>query len=646
MKFLKYIFILLLLWVNYTLVSASDPDNEIPSDTIALDEVEITANRLVHFTAGSKVHKIKSAEISNYYNNNLSDLLAEITGISVKSYGVAGLSTIALRGMSSKHTAVLWNGINLQSNMNGGVDLNSIPSFLIDEIDIQHGGSSALFGSGAVGGTVHLNNNLKFDNTISLQYNQSIGSFDNYFEGLKLKMSSQKFANKTRIYHKYSRNDYEFKNTQQFGHPKDTLKNSASRQHGVLQSNAFRINNKNQVHTNIWVQRHFIQIPGIMTDLDPSLQNQDTDNVRVSAVWNYNREISTWFTRFYYNYQSQVYRDPNISLVSEMDNSVWVGEIENKTSLGDHFLLNAGLNNTYDLAKTSNYGTNKERNRTALYSSVKYFNGPKTLSAILSVREELVDGKLSPFTFSISSRYFITNYLNINANLSRIYNMPTFNDLYWIPGGNPDLKTETGWSEDLGITFQNVFNNHSLLIELSGFNIHLNNHVIWLPTGSSGNWGAENIENLWSRGIETGLAYGLKVSNFTIKTNLQYNFTKSTYEESENADPNSIGKQLMYIPKHKGLGEIRLTYKWFNMRYIHNYVGKRYITKDNSDLVDGYQIADASIGSLIKLKTSEILVNFKINNIWNDTYEVMANYAMPLRYYTLSITYNFNKQLN
>ncbi len=644
MKFLKYIFILPFLWGNYTLASGSD--DELPSDTIALDEVEITANRLVHFTVGAKVHKIKSTEISNYHSDNLSGLLAEITGISVKSYGVAGVSNIALRGMSSKHTAVLWNGMNLQSNMNGGVDMNSIPSFLIDEIDIQHGGSGALFGSGAVGGVVHLNTNLKFDNTLNIQYNQSVGSFDNYFEGFKFKASTQKFANNTRVYHKYGKNDYEYKNTQQFGHPKDTLQNSASRQYGILQSNAFRINNNNQVHTNIWVQHHFIEIPGIMTDLDPSLQNQDTDNVRASVVWNYNREISTWFTRFYYNYQSQVYRDPNISLVSEMDNSVLVGEIENKTSLGDHFLLNTGLNNTYDLAKTSNYGTNKERNRTALYSSLKYFNNPKTLSAILSIREELIEGELSPFTFSISSRYFITNYLNINANFSRIYNMPTFNDLYWIPGGNPDLKTETGWSEDLGITFQNTFNIHSLLIELSGFNINLNNHVIWLPTGSSGNWGAENIENLWSRGIETGLTYGLKLSDLTIRTNFQYNFTKSTYEESENADPGSIGKQLMYIPEHKGLGELRLAYKWFNLRYIHNYVGKRYIIKDNSDSVDGYQVADASIGGLIKLKTSDILVNFKINNIWNETYEVMANYAMPLRYYTLSITYNFNKQLN
>jgi len=644
MKIWKYIFIVLIIWPYYAL--SIGPDDEIPSDTIRLDEVQITANRLVNFAVGSKIQKIKTTEISNYYSNNLSDLLAETTGISVKSYGSTGVSSIALRGMSSKHTAVLWNGMNLQSNMNSVVDMNAIPSFLIDEIDIQHGGSGALFGSGAVGGVVHLNTKLKFDNTFNIQYNQSIGSFENYFEGLKVKTSSEKFANSTRIYHKYGKNDYDFVNTQQFGQPTVSQENSVSKQYGILQSNAVRVDDRNQIHSNIWYQQHYNEIPALITDLNPSEQNQDTENLRASLVWNYNREKSSWFTRFYYNYQAQTYRNPSINLISEMDNTVIIGEIENKTSLGNSFLLNTGINNTYDIVKTSNYGNNKYRNRTALYASLKYFNSDKSFASILSIREELVDDKLTPFTFSLSSRYFITNDLNINVNISKNYNIPGFNDLYWIPGGNPNLKTETGWSEDLGLTWQKSFNHHSILIEISGFNINLNNHIIWVPSGSSGNWSAENVEKLWSRGIESGISYGLKFNDFALSTGFQYYYTKSTYEESENTDPAVVGKQLMYIPKHKGSGEIKLTYKWIHLRYIHNYVGNRYIIKDNSDLVDNYDLADASIGGILKLKTSEILLNFKVNNIWNTTYQVMANYAMPQRYYTLCITYNFNKQKN
>ena len=184
-----------------------------------------------------------------------------------------------------------------------------------------------------------------------------------------------------------------------------------------------------------------------------------------------------------------------------------------------------------------------------------------------------------------------------------------------------------------------------LQIEVSAFNINLNNHVIWLPTSSS-YWSAENVEKLWSRGVESSLNYTYKIADIKLSANFLYTYTKSTYEESENSEESSIGKQLMYIPEHKGNAGLNASYKWLHLRYIHNYIGRRYITKDNSGSVDPYLVANLAIGGIFTLKTSDLNINFKINNIWNETYEVMAFYAMPLRYYSISLSYNFNKQLN
>jgi len=629
MKFLKNITFILLFWGNC--IYASDLPIDIPSDTIALDEIEITANRLVNFTTGSKVQKINSSDIIPYNTSSLSDLLSELTTVSVKSYGLTGLSSVSLRGMSSKHTAVLWNGFNLQSSMNGGVDMNTLPSFLIDEIDIQYGGSGALFGSGAIGGVIHLNNSLKLDKKIELGYNQSFGSFNNFFEGLKFNYSNKKFASSTRIYHNSGKNDFEFINTQQFGKPKVKQENSASKQYGVLQSNLIKINSNQSLTTNLWAQDYYREIPAMMTS-SISAANENSELLRFSAAWNRNGEISSWYSRLYYNYESLVYRDSLIDLVSKMKNYSLIGEIENKISLKNNFLLNTGINNTYDKVNTANYGTDQYRNRTAIYSSLKYFNNPKTFAAILSIREELVDNEFTPFTFSLSSRYHVNKFINLNTNISKNYNLPALNDLYWAPGGNPDLKSENGWSEDLGINLNHSFSQNLLNIEISAFNINLNNHIIWLPTSSS-YWSAENVEKLWSRGIETSLNYTYKVSDFKLSTNFLYTYTKSTYEKSENTEESSVGKQLMYIPEHKGNAGLKASYKWLNVRYIHSCVGRRYITKDNSGSVDPYQVADLTIGGVFKLKASDLNINFKINNIWNETYEVMAFYAMPLRYY-------------
>jgi iron complex outermembrane receptor protein len=638
MKFLKNISFLFLLWGNC--IYASD----LPSDTIALDEIEIIANRLVNFTTGSKVQKINSSDIIPYYTSNLSDILSELTTISIKSYGLTGLSSVSLRGMSSKHTAVLWNGFNLQSSMNGSVDMNSVPTFLIDEIDIQYGGSGALFGSGAIGGIIHLNNSLKLDNKIELGYNQSFGSFNNFFEGLKFNYSNKKFASSTRAYHKSGKNDFEFINTQQFGKPKVKQENSASKQYGILQSNLIKINSKQSLTTNIWAQDFYREIPAMMTS-SISAANENSELLRFSATWNKNGEISSWYTRFYYNYESLVYRDSLIDLVSKMKNNSLIGEIENKISIKNNFLLNIGINNTYDKVNTANYGIDQFRNRTAIYSSFKYFNNPKTFAAILSIREELVDNEFTPFTFSLSSRYHVNKFINLNTNISKNYNLPALNDLYWVPGGNPELKSESGWSEDFGVSFNHSYSRNFLKINISVFNINLNNHVIWLPT-SSNYWSAENVEKLWSRGVETSLNYTYKISDFKLSTSILYAYTKSTYEKSENTEESSVGKQLMYIPEHKGNAGLKASYKWLNVRYIHSYVGRRYITKDNSGSVDPYQVADLALSGVFKLKASDLNINLKINNIWNETYEVMAFYAMPLRYYSISLSYNFNKQLN
>jgi outer membrane cobalamin receptor len=666
MNFLrKTVLIVLLLSCKYsysydiTVDVPTDP-TDIPSDTIALEEIEITANRLLNFTAGSKIQRINSIDLETYSTSNLSELFSEITPISIKSYGVSGLSNISLRGMNTKHTAVLWNGANLQSSMNGGVDMNSFPTFLIDEISIQYGGSSALFGSGAIGGIIHLISAPQFEKGIDVSYSQNIGSFSNFFEGLKFNFSNSNLASSTRIYHSSGKNDFEFVNTQQFGKPTVKQENSAEYKYGILQSNALKIGTNQKISTNIWAQSHYQEIPS-MTTSSVSEQNQYTDILRLSAMYNINRTKSSWYSRIYYNYFSQVYNDPLIDLISEMDTYSFLGELENKTSLGNHFILNTGLSYVNDQVKTPNYGTDKYRNKTALYSSLKLFNNENTFTTIVSIRDEFVDNKLTPFTYSASLNYKPTDFIAINTSYSKNYNLPTFNDLYWWPGGNPDLKEETGWSSDFGIDLQLKSGISKISLDASFFNNFVENMVIWLPTTSS-YWTAENVEKLWSSGVETNLKYDLSIQSVKVGIHVFYSYIKSIYVNENiniiNALENTIsnnyyqntndfyGKQLLYTPEHKGGITFSSTYKRFQLRYNHSLVGERYITKDNNSSVDAYHVGNISLGGKFKINTSQLNIHFKINNIWNETYEAMAFYAMPLRYYSISLSYNFNKQLN
>ncbi|MCS2983587.1 TonB-dependent receptor [Bacteroides xylanisolvens] len=42
----------------------------------------------------------------------------------------------------------------------------------------------------------------------------------------------------------------------------------------------------------------------------------------------------------------------------------------------------------------------------------------------------------------------------LKVSISRNYRFPTLNDLYFLPGGNPNLKNEQGFSYDAGVSFE------------------------------------------------------------------------------------------------------------------------------------------------------------------------------------------------
>ena len=77
--------------------------------------------------------------------STLSDHLTNYSNIYVKEYGA--LATPAFRGTSSSHTAILWNGISINSIANGIVDFSSINILNNHQIVSVSSGNSAAFGS-------------------------------------------------------------------------------------------------------------------------------------------------------------------------------------------------------------------------------------------------------------------------------------------------------------------------------------------------------------------------------------------------------------------------------------------------------------------------------------------------------------------
>ena len=108
---------------------------------------------------------------------SMADVLTYNSGIFVKSYGRATLSTVAFRGTSPSHTQVTWNGLNINSPMLGMTDFSTIPSYFVDNASLLHGSSSVGETGGGLGGLVRLGTAADAPDGFHGQYVQGIGSF-------------------------------------------------------------------------------------------------------------------------------------------------------------------------------------------------------------------------------------------------------------------------------------------------------------------------------------------------------------------------------------------------------------------------------------------------------------------------------------
>ena len=72
------------------------------------------------------------------------------------------------------------------------------------------------------------------------------------------------------------------------------------------------------------------------------------------------------------------------------------------------------------------------------------------------MRQEYVDGDFTPIVpfFGFDFRLVKEKDLILKGNIARNFHMPTLNDLYWLPGGNPDLLHGEGFSFELGLAYE------------------------------------------------------------------------------------------------------------------------------------------------------------------------------------------------
>ena len=143
---------------------ASMSVSALAQDQGGTETVVVTGSRIPQagLYSASPVTAIGQQELKFEGSTDVGQLISQLPADFVdqnsgESNAATGTATVDLRGLGSKRTLVLVNGTRLMPGdpTDPVADINNIPAPLVDHIDVQTGGASAVYGSDALAGVVN-----------------------------------------------------------------------------------------------------------------------------------------------------------------------------------------------------------------------------------------------------------------------------------------------------------------------------------------------------------------------------------------------------------------------------------------------------------------------------------------------------------
>ena len=603
---------------------------------------------------------------------SMADVLTFNSSIFVKSYGRATLSTVAFRGTSPSHTQVTWNGMRINNPMLGMTDFSMIPSYFIDDASLLHGTSSVNETGGGLGGSVKLSTQPAEADGFGMQYIQGIGSFKTFDEFLRLTYGNKNWQSSTRIVYSSSPNDYTYRNHDKkeniydedmniIGqyYPKEKNRSGAFKDMHLLQEVYYNTRKGDRFGLNAWYIQSNRELPMLTTDYgdENDFENRQRENTFRSILsWDHMRE--NWklgvkggyiHTEMKYDYK----RDAGNGVMTSMTRSrskvnTFYGQTEGEYYIGKKWLftLNASAHQHFVESRDKNIirqdgnkaivGYSKGRTELSGSTSAKWQpNDRMGMSVVL--REEMYGEDWTPLipAFFIDGIVSKKGNIILKASASRNFRFPTLNDLYFLPGGNPDLKRESGWTYDIGASFavgkEDVY---SWSGSVNWFDSHVEDWILWLPT-TKGFFSPKNIKDVHAYGVEVKSDFNVALKkDWQLGLNGTLSWTPSINEgEPMSPADQSVGKQLPYVPEWSSSVTGRLSWKRWSLLYKWCYYSERFTMSSNDISLTGklpaYFMSNLTLERGVTTKWADLSLKGAINNLFNEEYLSVLSRPMP-----------------
>jgi iron complex outermembrane receptor protein len=227
--------------------------------------------------------------------------------------------------------------------------------------------------------------------------------------------------------------------------------------------------------------------------------------------------------------------------------------------------------------------------------------------------------------------------LVLKASIARNYRYPSMDDLYFKPGGNPNLRPEKGFTYDGGLEFSVQRKRYTLKGNLSAFDSHITDWILWTPN-AKGYWQPSNLKKVHNYGTEMMASAELRMKHqWRLTLTGNYAYTPSI-NKSEHVDGNdaSYDKQLVYVPRHSANLSGGLSWRTWTLRYQWTHYSERFTTTSNEvSYITGrlkpYYMNDISLEKTFQWRHFHASVKAVVNNLFDSEYVTVLSRPMAGR---------------
>lgn len=606
------------------------------TDTIyQIPDVTISASRTEYFRNDVMSVVFSQDEMKPFSGESLGRFLISNTALNIKAYGTGGAASLSLHGTSSSHVQVNWNGFPINSVTLGSTDFSMIPVAGFDRVSIVYGAPGALYGSGTFGGAINLDSDLKPGKALN-------GSASVSYESLKTINSSASFhvgnnnvvwkanAWKTTSDNEFTYYDYinQSERKQTDGEWSDA---------GVIQQAVLKLSSSSTLEAGMWYQVKSYNIPSRIGSTSYESQKDSTLKLftaykKTASHWGLNIKAAFFNDEQSYTQKASA-QSPVNSIESYINALQFYGDANFRYHIRPYLSVDAGITGTFIVADVSSYGGGKEEKGLAAFTGLKYSRNRFSLQT--EIRKEwnsnFNSGLLPSFGLAWKA---IPDGWTLRANISQKFRKPTFNDLFWMPGGNPDLKPESGFTIEAGSLITILKKENTKLSADLGFYLsEIKDMIVWLPSGAY--WMAKNYHRVSTAGMDANILFDLQHKRLKYHSSLMVTLNRSVIKN----DSDAAQEKMLYSPRVITSWENRFSRGIFDFTFWHHFTADRFYG-DNS-LLAPYQIFNIRTGVKIPVWKGKLGMHFTVNNLTNTTYELVRLYPMPGRYWSVKMSYTF-----